>query len=386
MTPIAPRLAGSRGLDRWFAFRDRTLASAAFQRWAAAFPLTRFVARRRARALFDLCAGFVYAQVLAACVRLDLFRILSGGPQSVAALAHRLALSPEATTRLLTAAAALRLVEARGEGRFGLGTLGAALVDNPGLVAMIEHHALLYADLQDPVALLRGDLGRTQLARYWAYARADQPASLPAAAVAPYSDLMAASQAFIAGEVLDAYPLDRHRRVLDIGGGDGAFLAAATDRAGHLHGVLFDLPAVADRARSRFAALGRAGRLTAVGGDFRFDALPRDADLITLVRVLHDHGDQAALTLLHACRRALPPGGSLLIAEPMAGTPGAEPVGAYFAFYLLAMGSGRPRTAQELTSLLARAGFTRVRAVENRLPLLTRVMMATVTQSTVNVA
>ena len=37
-----------------------------------------------------------------------------------------------------------------------LGPLGAAMVGNPGVAAMVEHHALLYADLADPVALLRG--------------------------------------------------------------------------------------------------------------------------------------------------------------------------------------------------------------------------------------
>ena len=67
--------------------RDRLLASRRFQRWAAAFPLTRPIARRRARALFDLCAGFVYSQVLFACVRLKLFDALAAGPLAVAGTA-----------------------------------------------------------------------------------------------------------------------------------------------------------------------------------------------------------------------------------------------------------------------------------------------------------
>ena len=59
-------------------------------------------------------------------------------------------------------------------------------------------------------------------------------------------------------------------------------------------------------------------------------------------------------------RQALPADGALLMAEPMAGGAGAEPIGdAYFGFYLLAMGSGRPRTPAELARLLARAGFPR---------------------------
>ncbi len=62
--------------------------------------------------------------------------------------------------------------------------------------------------------------------------------------------------------------------------------------------------------------------------------------------------------LLAKVHAALPPRGTLLLAEPMAGTPGAEPVGdAYFGLYLRAMGSGQPRTAARLTALLRRAGF-----------------------------
>ena len=51
----------------------------------------------------------------------------------------------------------------------------------------------------------------------------------------------------------------------------------------------------------------------------------------------------------------------------MAGTPGAEPIGdAYFGFYLLAMGSGRPRTPSELRRLLREAGLRRHRALRRR--------------------
>jgi demethylspheroidene O-methyltransferase len=355
--PIALRQAGRSWRERWLAFRDRTLSSPAFQRGAAAFPLTRLVARRRARALFDLCAGFVYAQILQTCVQLGLFQILAGGPQTLATLSHRLSLSPDATRRLLLAAVSLRLVEERGTDRFGLGTLGAALAGNPGLAAMIAHHGMLYDDLRDPVALLRGAWDGGELARYWPYAGALSPAALGRGATEPYTRLMAGSQALVAEEVLSAYRFDRHRRVLDVGGGDGAFLAAALARAPDLRGTLFDLPSVADQARSRFTTLGLARRAEAVGGDFLAVPLPGGADLITLVRVIHDHDDAAVLALLRAIRRVIADDATLLIAEPLAGTPGAEPVGAYFAFYLLAMGSGRPRTAAEMRGLLAAAGF-----------------------------
>lgn len=363
-------------LERWLGLRDRLLTSPAFRRWATAFPLTRPIARRRARALFDLCAGFVYAQVLLACVRLDLFAILHEGPRTEAALAERLGLTRDAALRLLAAAVALRLVARRGE-RYALGPLGAAMVGNPGITAMVEHHALLYADLADPVALLRGQEPATALKGYWAYAGRTAPAAATDAEVARYSALMTASQALIAEEVLAAYPVRRHRCLLDVGGGEGAFLAAAGGAAPDLRLMLFDLPAVAERARSRLAAAGLGRRAIVRGGDFLADPLPNGADLVSLVRVLHDHEDAAALALLRAVRRALPAGGVVLIAEPMAATRGAEPIGdAYFGFYLLAMGQGRPRTAEALAWLVRQAGFAHVRLVRTRTPMLVRVMTA----------
>jgi demethylspheroidene O-methyltransferase len=50
------------------------LTSPAFQRRAAAYLVLRPLARRRARALFDVVAGFVYSQVLLACVRVRAVR------------------------------------------------------------------------------------------------------------------------------------------------------------------------------------------------------------------------------------------------------------------------------------------------------------------------
>ncbi len=357
--------AGPTWRDRLLAWRDGAVASPRFRRLAAAFPLTRPIARRRTRALFDLCAGFVYAQVLLACVQLRVFDILAERPASAATLAPRLGLSAEAAERLLAAAVSLRLAARRGGGRYGLGPLGAAMVGNAAIGEMVLHHPMLYADLQDPVALLRGEAAPTALRRYWSYAGAG-----PADA---YTALMAASQPLVADEVLDAYRVGRHRHLLDVGGGDGSFLLAAAARAPGLRLTLFDLPGVAAIAAPRLG-----GRARVVGGDAFTDALP-GADLISLVRVVHDHDDDDARALLRAVRAALPPGGALLLAEPMAQTRGAEPVGdAYFGFYLLAMGQGRPRSAAVLTALLVEAGFDAVRLLPTRTPLLVRVLVATV--------
>ncbi len=369
--------------DRYLALRDRWLSSPRFQRWAAAFPLTRPTARKRARALFDVCAGFVYSQILLACVRLKLFDLLAAAPLTPAEIAARLCVPRESTERLLEAAASLRLVEKRGAGRYGLGSLGAAMVGNPAVGAMVEHNRLLYADLHDPVGLLRGEHAPTELGKYWTYTTARAPrcaadAAGTADSTGPdYTALMANSQPLVADEILDAYPLGKHVGLLDVGGGDGSFLIAAGKRHTQLQLTLFDLPPVADRAAERFRALGLQMRARAVGGSFLDDPLPEGADVASLVRVVHDHDDAAAMALLSAVHRALPARGTVIVAEPMVGTPGAETVGdAYFGFYLLAMGRGKPRTPEELKRMLRSAGFVHPQLIKTRQPLQSRLIVA----------
>ena len=363
--------------DRWLLWRNRQLASPLFQRRAARFPLTRPVARQRAAELFDLVAGFVYSQVLLACVRLRLFDRLHDAPQSAEHLAQELGMDVPATERLLHAACALQLLQRFSGGRYGLGVLGAPMVGNAALNAMVEHHAVLYADLSDPVALLRGHTGPRHLAGYWPYGETDTPQQLEAERVAPYSTLMSASQPLVASEILDTYDFSAHHKLLDIGGGEGRFLMAAAQAAPDLVLEMFDLPAVAQRAQAALDAAGLAGRARTHGGDFFNDPLPYGADLITLVRVVHDHNDGPVTRLLRAAHTALVPGGTLLLAEPMAGTRSAQAMGdAYFGFYLLAMGHGQPRTAERLTQLLEQAGFAQVRRLHNAMPLQTGILLA----------
>jgi demethylspheroidene O-methyltransferase len=188
---------------------------------------------------------------------------------------------------------------------------------------------------------------------------------------------MSASQPLVADEILDAYPFDQHRCLLDVGGGQGTFITAAAKRFSSLQCMVFDLPAVASLARTHFAREGFGERVKAYGGSFFETPLPTGADIASLIRVLYDHDDHRALAILKAVHAALPKGGALVVAEPMSGTPGAETMGdAYFGFYLLAMGKGRSRSAERLIDLIGQAGFSGAKLFPTRLPLQVRMVIA----------
>jgi demethylspheroidene O-methyltransferase len=354
-------------LRRWITLRNRILGSRSFQEWASRLPFFAMISRQRAASAFDLVAGFVYSQVLHAAVETDLLDLLHDGPVDAPMLTARTGLSTDAALRLLRAAAAIDLAEEVGPGCWMLGQQGAAIRSNPGALAMVRHHALLYADLADPVALLRMDRQEpTALSRFWHYStETDGETS------SRYSELMAASQQMVAQQALAAYPFDRHRRLLDVGGGHGAFVSAIAAACPSLELGVFDLPPVLAGAR------GLPSRVALHPGDFFASPLPEGYDCVTLSRILHDHDDDRCLRILRTVRAALPEGGRLVIAEPMAGIRGAEGMGdAYFGLYLWAMNSGRPRTPAEYGTLLDTAGFARWQQRGTNMPVITSLIVS----------
>jgi demethylspheroidene O-methyltransferase len=361
---------------RWVMRRNALLGSAGFQRWAARTPIIRGIARRRAAAQFDLVAGFVYSQILSACVSSGLIDYLNGQLRSPGDIATFLGLDAAATDRLLRAAASLQLAESPQAELWTLGEAGAPLSANAGAMAMIRHHHLLYRDLADPLRLLDQNRAQeTALSAFWTYASKSDSA----AGVQDYSALMAATQPMVAQQILDAYDFARHRRMLDIGGGSGGFTLAVAATAPSLHIGIFDLPPVIAEAEQRLrGAAGAPAQFSLHPGSFTVDALPSDYDLITLVRILHDHDDAVVTSLLASIHAALPAQGRLLIVEPMAETRSAPRMGdAYFGLYLWAMNSGRPRSPAELRAMLERAGFSAMRSVPTALPIITSALVAT---------
>ena len=353
----------------------RLSASRRFQAFAARMPILRRVARAEGLALFDLIAGFVNAQVLMAIVEFRILHILCPGPLTVPQVANFCDVAEPRMQVLLQAGAGLGLLKRRRDGRFCLSLRGASLLGVPGLEAMIRHHRALYADLADPVAFLRG--GRqTELARFWPYVFGASGAHDPGV-VATYSDLMAESQVLVAEDTLRLVRLSGVRRLMDVGGGTGAFLAAVGAAHPRLQLDLFDLPAVLLDAKARLAQAGLAGRTTLHPGSFRDDPLPLGADAISLVRVLYDHDDTTVARLLASVHAALPAGGRLIVSEPMSG--GAFPdrtTDVYFAVYTMAMQTGRTRSAKEICGLLAGVGFVNICSKTGFRPFVTSVITA----------
>ena len=365
--------------DRLFIYKDKLIANSRFQNTVAKIPFLRRIAKKRANQLFDVMAGFVYSQILLACIRLNLFNHLKNGPLTLEAIKNKSGLEQAPLKQLLDAAVSIDLLEIRSNQKFGLGKLGAPLVENSALAAMIEHHTVLYEDLRDPLLLLSGKLKNKKLEKFWPYVSndlEDQESLKDQDRVKGYSDLMSTSLPLVADQVVSAYDFSKHRCLLDVGGGQGTFLKRVHLQSPRLERMLFDLPGVVNLAAENFLTNSADQSIKVFGGDFFKDDLPSGADLITLIRVIFDHDDERVKILLKSIFKALPTGGKLLIAEPMAETPEHPPMGhAYFGFYLMAMGRGRPRTVEEISHLALQVGFKNIDILHSDMPINAQVLL-----------
>lgn len=151
-----------------------------------------------------------------------------------------------------------------------------------------------------------------------------------------------------------------YRRIVDVGGGDGALLAHLLTTSPNSHGVLLDHAGIVPAAAERMAEAGLSQRCEIVAGDF-FSEVPPDGDLYLLRDVLHDWPDDRCVDLLRVCRRAMPDTAVLMVIERASGDgPSAGMDGQLMALmdlYMLAVLGGRERTCEEYRNLLRQGGF-----------------------------
>jgi hypothetical protein len=160
----------------------------------------------------------------------------------------------------------------------------------------------------------------------------------------------------VAAAVIAAYDFSRFGVIVDVGGGNGGFLAAILAANPGMRGVVFDQPHVVTGAAPLLAAAGVADRCEVVGGSF-FEAVPAGGDAYVLKAILHDWSDEDAITILRTCRRAMAAGAALLVVERELGGPNEAPDAKFSDLNMLVAPGGRERSIAELAALFASAGF-----------------------------
>ncbi|WP_432096871.1 methyltransferase [Streptomyces sp. bgisy100] len=317
-----------------------------------------------------LVFGSMAAQTLRAAVRLRVTELIGETPRRAADVAADAGAEPQPMTRLLRALAGLGLLREDTPGSFAVTPAGALLdPGRPGslvsLVRMFTEPAVLRAweHLDDSVRT--GDLAFDAVFGTDFFSHLGRNPELSA----EFNAAMSQATGETAAALPYAFDFGRFGTVADIGGGDGTLLAALLEAHPGLIGVLYDTAEGLAQAPRTLERHGLEGRCSLVAGDF-FRSVPQGADLFLLKSVLHDWRDDQAVTILSHCREALPPGGRVVIVEPVlpdaVGTPavdtGAGPGAGGGVTYLsdlnmLVNVGGRERTRGDFEDVCRRGGL-----------------------------
>jgi O-methyltransferase domain/Dimerisation domain len=305
--------------------------------------------------MVELLAGFQVSQALYAVAKLGVCTALLDGPHTADEVAASVGAQPDVVRRLLRDLAGLGVFTTPSPDRYAVTPLGATLAE--GTPGSVRDLALTWMETHyAPFGLLleTARTGEPAATRYYGRPFFQWLARDPEQ-VARFTGAMAGLTEGIKSGAVAGYRVPGGPTIADIGGADGALLLDVLAADPQRRGIVFDLPHVVPAARARLAGHPLAGRVDVVAGDF-FAAVP-PADTYLLSMVLHDWDDEAAAAILANIAAAAPPGARLVGLELVVPPGDAPHLATMIDLTMLGMLTGRERTAEELTALLAAAGF-----------------------------
>ena len=315
--------------------------------------------------LMQMAMAFWAFKTLATAVDMDLFTQLAATPMSSADMAKWFRIEERPAEMLLTGCAGLGLL-GKESGRYYTTPLSEKFLVRGGkyyfggFVTMLNRR--LYAGWDKlPEAI------STNRPTTW---NPDKQASLFEGAdptmLQTFWQAMHSLSIFTARALGEAVDFARFRRLLDVGGGSGAFDIELCLRFPELSATVYDLPFVTEIAHERITEAGLNNRISTLPGDFFADAkYPSGYDVILLSMIMHDWSEQENRTILRKCYEALPPRGAVVISELLVNDDktGPAPAALMSLNMLIETVGGRNYTAAELRSWLQDIGYRNIQVV-----------------------
>ena len=312
--------------------------------------------------VLQLSGGYWSACALHAGVKLDVFTPLAGRALTAPELAGSVKADPRALSMLLTALAAMNLVE-RVNDRFAATPFAAEYLARTsdkylGHIILHHHHLMSgWAHLDE--AVRSGGPLRERISH------ADDEAAMESFLMGMFNLAM-----LIAPRIVAEIDLTGRRRLLDLGGGPGTYAIHFCQQNPGLSAVVYDLPSTRKFAEQTIKRFGLSDRIAFEAGDFITDGPSGPFDVAWLSHVLHGEGPKECETILQKAVAALEPGGLLLVQEFILYDSLDGPVfPALFSLnMLLATPSGQAYSQGKLSAMLESAGVGDVKRLPIELP------------------
>ena len=165
-----------------------------------------------------------------------------------------------------------------------------------------------------------------------------------------------------ASAVIARLDLSGVSRVLDVGGGSGAYAMAFVRAREGLRATVFDLPNVLPLTRKYVEKERLTDKVDTAAGDYNLDGLGTGYDLVFLSAIVHSNSVEENKKLITKCAQALKPGGQVVVQDFVMNEDRTSPLhGALFALNMLVgTAEGDTYTESEVRAWMENAGLTRI--------------------------
>ncbi|MFF1548896.1 methyltransferase [Streptomyces sp. NPDC058291] len=322
-----------------------------------------------AYALLHLVQGAVITQAISVAARLGVADVLADSPLSAEDIAARVGSDPGATHRLLRALAGHGVFAAGADGRYANTPMSGALREDApdsmrGFALLMSHPTLWeeWGHLFDTVESGEANLPKLRGMGALDFFHADPDYARV------FFEAFGGLSASETDPILAAYDFSGFGTVVDVIAGRGNLLAGILKQAPDVKGVLYDSKVATVDSPALFEAAGVADRFTIAHGGY-LDELPAGGDAYVFKHIIHDFSEADAVTALRNARRAIAPGGKLLVIEYVIPENNEKHLGNTIDLWLMLMLGARERTLAQYTELFAEAGFQLTRAVPTSAPI-----------------
>jgi hypothetical protein len=317
--------------------------------------------------IFQLLSGIYIAGALSCLAQLGIPDRVEHGPKSADELAREVGADPRALYRLMRVTASVGVLSEGPDGKFSETPMSAVLRSNAKLslrgFAMMhgtEWHARGWGRLEYCVKT-----GKQALNEVYGMPLFQYFAQQPEAAQV-FNQAMTDLSMLDGPAVAAAYSFSGINSIVDVGGGHGLLLATIMAKNPHLKGTLYEMPHVIEGAKNG-PLKPVMDRCNFASGDM-FSSVPHGADAYIMKHIIHDWPDEVCIKILKACRKAVNPGGKLLVVDTVLQPGNDFHPGKFLDLQMLIFPGGCERTEKQFRDLFAASGWQLSRVIPTAVP------------------
>ncbi len=301
--------------------------------------------------VLDMVFGFQKSRVILTAFELDLFTALGDDKKTSQDVASILGTDKRATDRLMNALCALGLLKKENE-FFSNTPIGSLLLirGKPDYVEGLMHMVHLWESWSTLTDAVRkgsavyqrpgGERGEQWRKAFIAamHNRAHQTAP----------------------GIIDLIDISNVSRVLDVGGGSGAYAMAFVRARDNITATIFDLPAIIPLTERYIDEAGLSGKIVITGGDYNTDEFEKGYDIVFLSAIIHSNSPALNKKLIKKCAESLNANGQVIVQDFIMNEDRTMPLfGALFSLNMLVgTESGDTYTEGEVRTWMQHAGLT----------------------------